>query len=380
MSDSQKDFDKKILTENQAFLDVKQLVRYLIKYKASDLHLKVGRPPLFRIQGKLFPSKMSNLTQEAMESMVFRILTIQQKLELEKNKQIDFSFQAEDLGRFRCQAYYQRGTLALAIRLIPSQAPRLDSLGTPTVLKELCQRSQGLILITGPTGSGKSTTLAGAIQHINETQAVHILALEDPIEFVYHDAQSSISQREIGSDVHSMQEALIAGLRQDPDIIVLGELRDIHTIQVALTAAETGHLVLSTLHTADAKSTIDRILDVFGHEAQRQIRFQLATNLMGVFCQQLIPRKDGNGVVLACETMIKSPAIENYIRKDQLDQIPEAIASSTDYYQMQSMNQSLEKLILSELITLEDGLKSSRAPDDLKLRLSGLNRQEGFAR
>ena len=359
-------------------VDLRYLIRALVKYNASDLHLKEGRPPLFRINGDLIPAKIPELKNGQMEALIHEILSPKQFAELQEKRQIDLSFNVQDFGRFRCNAYYQRGTVSAAIRAIPTVLPTLEALGVPPVIKELCQRPRGLILITGATGSGKSTTLAATIQHINEMNPVHILTIEDPIEYLYRDRKASITQREVGSDAISTKAALVAGLRQDPDIILLGEMREIETIQAAITAAETGHLVLSTLHTKDAKSTIDRILDVFQAEAQNQVRIQLASTLVAVFCQQLVPRADGSGMVLVTEVMVNSPAIEGYIMRNELDRIPEAIASSSNYYKMQTMNQALEKLIRTRTITLEEAVKSSSNPDDLKLRMSGIDREEGY--
>ncbi len=359
-------------------LDMNYLAKALSKYNASDLHLKVGRPPLFRINGQLVPAKMAVLTQVEVEAIVGGVLSEKQVLELEKNRNIDLSFRIMNFGRFRCNVYYQRGTLSAAVRMIPVNVPYLDDLGVPGVLKELCQRSRGLILITGSTGCGKSTTLAAMIQFINETQHVHVLAIEDPIEFIYKDLKASVTQREVGSDTATLKEGLIAGLRQDPDVIMIGEIRDSETIKAALTAAETGHLVLTTLHTNDAKSSIDRILDIFSGESQNQVRIQLASTLLGVVSQQLVLRADGTGQVPACEVLIKSPAIEGYILRNELDRISEAIASSNAYYKMQTMNQALEKMVQSQLITLDEALKSSHNSDDLKLKLAGVHREEGY--
>lgn len=365
-------------TNTASRIDIQYLVRALLKYNASDLHIKVGRPPLYRINGKLVPAKMTNLTASIVEAMIFEVLSPKQKLELEAKKQIDFSFRSQDMGRFRCNVYYQMGSLCAAIRMIPLSIPHLEDLGVPTVIKELCQRPRGLLLVTGATGSGKSTTLAAIVQYINENNPVHVLSIEDPIEFVHNDRKASITQREIGSDALSTREALIAGLRQDPDVIVIGEMREIETIQAAVTAAETGHLVISTLHTNDAKSTIERILDVFEPEVRNQIRVQLASTLIGVISQQLVLRADGGARVLACEVMVKSPAIEGYIMKNEFERISEAIANSNTYYKMQSMNQALERLVIEGTISLDEALKASSNPDDLKLALSGVNRDEGY--
>lgn len=359
-------------------IDMKYLVRALLKYNASDLHLKVGRPPLYRINGKLIPAKMDELGQDQVEQIVFGVLNAKQKVDLELYRQVDLSFHVKDLGRFRCHVYFQKGSLSAAVRTIPMQIPSVEDLGVPVVIKELCQRPRGLLLVTGATGSGKSTTMAAMLQHINETNHVHILTIEDPIEYVYRDLKSSITQREVGSDTRSLKEGLHGAMREDPDVIMIGELRDCEMIQLALTAAETGHLVISTLHTNDAVTTVERILEVFPSDAQNQVRIQLASVLIGVVAQQLVVRSDGSGRVPACEIMIKSPAIENYILKNELTKIQEAIATSNNYYKMQTMNQSLEHMVTNGVITTEEALKSSSNPEDLKLRLSGVTRDQGY--
>ena len=365
-------------SKKESKIDLKYLVRALLKYNASDLHLKAGRPALYRINGKITASKMPVLTADQVQALIYSVLTSREITDLELERQIDFSFMVPDIGRFRCHVFYQLGSISAAIRMIPFAIPNLDQLGVPPVIKELTQRPRGLILITGATGSGKSTTLASVIQYINETAPVHILTIENPIEFIYQDAKASITQRELGADVHTMQQALYGGLRQDPDVIMIGEMRDCETIQAALTAAETGHLVISTLHTNDAKSTIDRILDVFPAEGQNQIRIQLAYTLVGVISQQLLTRADGKGRVLAAEVMVKSPTIENYILKNERDKIADAISQSSTYYEMQSMNMAIEALIKSGTVTREEGLRGSNNPDDLILRLSGVGREEGY--
>lgn len=359
-------------------VDMRYLVRALVKYNASDLHLKSGRPPLFRINGKLVAAKMPDLEPEQVERIALDILSARQKIELEEDRNIDLSFVVNGLGRFRCHIYYQRNSIAAAVRAIPLTLPALDQLGVPTVMKELCQRPRGLLLVTGATGSGKSTTLAALINYINETSAVHILCIEDPIEYLHRDLKATVTQREVGADTHSLKEALYSGLRQDPDVIVIGELRDYEMIQAALSAAETGHLVLATLHTNDARGTIDRILEVFPPEAKNQARIQLSASLIGVLSQQLLERSDGSGRVPACEVMVKSPTIENFILKNELEKIPEAIANSNLYYKMQTMNQALEQLVKEGKITAEQALKTSGSNNDLKLSLSGMVRQEGY--
>jgi twitching motility protein PilT len=359
-------------------VDMKYLVRALIKYNASDLHLKPGRPPLFRINGSLVAAKMTELEPQQVERIVMDILSSRQKVDLEEDRNIDLSFVITGLGRFRCHIYYQRNCIAAAVRAIPLTVPTLDQLGVPEVMKELCQRPRGLLLITGATGSGKSTTLASLVNYINETSAVHILCIEDPIEFLHRDLKATVTQREVGADTHSLKDALYAGLRQDPDVIVIGELRDYEMIQAALSAAETGHLVLATLHTNDARGTIDRVLEVFPPESKNQARIQLSAALVGVLSQQLLERADGSGRVPACEVMVKSPTIENYILKNELEKIPDAIANSNLYYKMQTMNQALERLVKEGRITAEQALKTSSSNNDLKLSLSGLVREEGY--
>ncbi len=364
--------------KQQYRLDMRYLARALVKYNASDLHIKVGRPPLFRVNGKLVPAKMSDLTNEQVQGLVYGLLTKKQAQDLEERRHIDLSFSVTGLGRFRCNLFFQQGQLSGVVRMIPWTIPRLDDLGLPPVLQELCQRPRGLILVTGATGSGKSTTLAAMVQHINESRGVHVLCIEDPIEFLHRDIKASITQREVGSDTHSLQDALFAGLRQDPDIIMISELRNPETIQTALTAAETGHLVLSTLHTNDAVGTIDRIVDVFPASIRDQVRIQLSSSLVAITSQQLIPRADGTGRVVACEVLINSPTVEGYIAKNQLEKIPDLIAQSNDYYKMQTFNLSLERLIAAGTITMDDAMRASNNPTDLRLRVQGLNREKGF--
>ena len=355
------------------------LIRALLKYGASDLHMRIDRPPLYRIHGKLVAAKMKPFTLRSLEGIITGILSAKQQVDLDRKRNVDVSFQVRGMGRFRCNIFYQRGTLSAAVRLIPYTVPGLDSLELPvTVLRDLASKQKGLMLITGSTGSGKSTTLAAMVQYINETSPVHILCIEDPIEFIYQDAMATITQREVGSDTLSFGSAVIEGLRQDPDVIVIGEMRDLDTIQAALSAAETGHLVISTLHTNDAKSAIERILDAFPSAGQNQIRIQLASTLVGILSQQLVARLDGQGVLPACEVLVKSPIIENYILKNELDRIPDAIAHSNEYYHMQTMNQAVEKLVVGGVISAAEALRVSPNPDDLKMRLSGIDREGGY--
>lgn len=357
---------------------MKYLLHALLKHGASDLHVKAMRPPMYRINGKLVAAKMGELTVDAVKEILYSVLNDKQVRELEKHLQVDASFSLEGMGRFRVNVYMQRGSIAGVIRMIPLTIPSLDSLGLPAVLKELALKKRGLILVTGSTGSGKSTTMAGMINHINESRHSHIVTIEDPIEFVYRDIKSSVSQREVGADAISMHDALMGAMRQDPDVITIGEMRQQETIETALTAAETGHLVLSTLHTNDARSTIDRIIDVFPAGAKNQVRIQLSACLLAIVSQKLVPRADGEGRVAACEVLVKSPTIENLILNNELDKINEAIAGSTTYYKMQTFNQALEKMVMAGVISNEDAIYASNQPDDLKMRLSGFKKEEGY--
>lgn len=359
-------------------IDMRYLVRALVKYNASDLHLKAGRPPLFRVNGRLIPAKMTALTAEQVENILQSTLSVRQLTELEKNLQVDCSFKVGEIGRFRCNVFYQKGTLSAVIRLIPMTIPKLEDLGLPAVLKELSQRPRGLVLITGATGNGKSTTLAALVQHINETRHVHVLTIEDPIEYMFRDEKGTVTQREVGSDAHSFADALHAGLRQDPDVIMIGEMRNIEVIQTALTAAETGHLVLATLHTNSAKAAIERVLDVFPSDAQNQIRIQLASTLVGVVSQHLMVRADGAGRIPACEVMIKSPMVENIILKNELERLPGVIDNSNTYYKMQSLDRDLGRLIKAGLIHQDEALKIAENPDNLRMKLNGVEHQEGY--
>jgi twitching motility protein PilT len=353
-------------------------VRAMMKYQASDLHLKVGRPPLYRINGNLIPAKMDHINVGVLERILNHLLEAPQWDALLRDRSIDFSFPIPEVGRFRGNVFYQRGQLSAVFRMIPLNVPSIDSLGVPKVVKALAKRQRGLLLVTGPTGSGKSTTLAGLIQYLNERKNLHILTIEDPIEFLFRDQLCSINQRELGTDFNELKDALRHGLRQDPDVIVIGEMRDPETIELALTAAETGHLVMSTLHTSDAKQTIDRMIDVFPADAQPQVRIQIASSLVGVVSQALVPRKDSDGRILAAEVMVKSPAIENYIVENQLERINDAIGKSNFYYQMQTMNHDLMNLVEQGKIDAQEALKFSRNPEDLRLRMSGILKEEGY--
>lgn len=359
-------------------LDLKYLIKAFIKYAASDMHLKPGRPPLYRINGKLVPAKMPSVDQSTIKRIMYEILSENRKKELDVKHQTDFSFKVPDLGRFRCSLFYQRGYLSAVIRLIPLRIPEIDELKLPEVVKELALKPRGLVLVSGPTGSGKSSTLAAMIQYVNHHSHAHVLCLEDPIEFVFSDEKASITQREIGSDANSFEEGIYAGLRQDPDVIVVGELRDAATVRLALTAAETGHLVLATLHTHDAKTTVERIVDVFPAEEKNHMRIQLASVLTGVIAQHLILRRNGEDRVVATEILINTPTVAQFIVKNELFKIPEIMTKSSSLYKMQTFNQDLERLVLNGDITLDEAVLVSPFPDDLKLKVSGITQEGGY--
>jgi twitching motility protein PilT len=351
---------------------IHSLLKGLVKHKASDLHVKVGRPPLYRINGKLLPAKLPALSGEDVKKLAYSTMTSKQIKEFEENMQIDFGYLVPGLARFRANVFMQKGTLAFVIRVVPLEVPLLSSLSLPGVIQELCLKPRGLLLVTGATGSGKSTTLAAMVEHINRNHRCHVVTIEDPIEYIFDDKMSTISQREVGVDALTMQVALRGALRQDPDVIMIGEMRDFNTIQTAITAAETGHLVVSTLHTNTATQALDRIIDSFPPEAKNQLRLQLANSLLGVITQRLVRRADGNGRVVACEILAKSPTVEKLILDNKIADIDSVLENSNLYYKMQSMNQALEKLIRDGVITQEEGLANSDKKEDLTLKLSGM--------
>lgn len=331
---------------------IDDLLKETIKHNASDLHITVGVPPIVRINGDLMPLMDEVLCPEDTDNLIHQMMGQRQLEELIENGECDFSFSLSGVGRFRVNAYKQRGTYSTAIRALPVQPPDIDSLGLPTVVKQLADTNVGIVLVTGPTGSGKSTTLAAMIDYINRNRSCHILTMEDPIEYLHRHKKSIVNQREIGSDTKSYAAALRAALREDPDVILVGEMRDLETIATAITAAETGHLVLSTLHTIGASRTIDRIIDVFPPHQQQQIRVQLSMVLQGIISQQLLPRADGTGRVLAVETMIATPAIRNLIRDNKTFQIPNSIQTGSKLG-MRAMDNSIQELYNKGIITKE---------------------------
>jgi twitching motility protein PilT len=320
--------------------------------KASDIHITVNAPPMLRINGTLKPAADSPLTPDATLAMVRELTTSEQyEMFLEKGD-LDFSYGIPDVSRYRINAYRQKGSASLTIRLIPNRIPAMEALGLPPIAEEFAKKPQGLLLVTGPPGSGKSTTLAAILDYINRSRNDHIITLEDPIEFVHQHKGCIVNQREIGVDTDSFTTGLRAALRQDPDVILVGEMRDLETISIAITAAETGHLVFGTLHTADAPQTIDRVIDVFPPEAQQQIRVQLSSVLLGVMAQRLLPTADGSGRVAAIEVLVNTPAVANLIRSEKVHQIRSTMQTGKAQG-MQTMDMALRELLHQRLITVD---------------------------
>jgi twitching motility protein PilT len=345
---------------------IDNLLRMMIEQDASDLHIKAGSPPGLRIDGELRPVEDAQpLAPDDTERLITSIMDDSHKKTFSENKELDFAHSYTDLYRFRVNVFMQRQSMGAVLRKIPVHIESLDELGLPDILRDLALKPRGFILVTGPTGSGKSTTLAAMVNHINENRRCHIVTMEDPIEFVHRDSLCYINQREVGDDTHSFEDALGHVLRQDPDVILVGEMRDYKTIETALTAAETGHLVLATLHTNSAGETVDRIIDVFPAHQQSQIRTQLSVTLEAVLCQALLPRRDGMGRACAMEIMIATPAVANLIREAKTYQIPNTIQTSANIG-MQTRDQALRTLYEEGTITLESALTYATDPDDLR--------------
>lgn len=345
-------------------LSLEQLLRLVLEKKATDLHLTVNLPPQLRINGELVLTDFSPLKQEDIQKLTYSILSENQIKRFEQEKELDTSYGISGLGRFRVNLYYQRGSIACAIRFIPYEIPSLESLGLPEVVRKFVNYHAGLILVTGAVGSGKSTTLASMLEYINSFRRCHIITIEDPIEYLHRHRMATIDQREIGRDTLSFSHALKYVFRQDPDVVMIGEMRDLETMRTALTLAETGHLIFGTLHTMDATHAITRIIDVFPPYQQEQIRVQLSLVLIGVIVQQLIPRLDGKGRVLAVEIMKVTPAISNLIRENQLQQVYSLIQTGKSEG-MVTMNHSLLELYKNRLIGMEEALKRSPDPKEL---------------
>jgi len=347
------------------------LLHELNERNGSDLHLKAGRPPLMRIAGDLVPTDHDALSEDDVKELAFEIMPASLEGRVEKELEADFAYLIEDTARFRVNVFYQRGQMGAVLRLIPLSIPSFQELRLPEALADLSLNTQGLVLFTGPTGSGKSTSMAAMIEHINQNRYKHIVAIEDPIEFVYSDKKATINQRELGIDTWSFDEALKHVLRQDPDIILMGEMRDQTTMEFALHAAETGHLVFSTLHTNDCKQTLDRILDTFPPDSAQLIQSALSQTLLAVISQRLLRRADGDGRVVAVEVMINSPTIAQLVAAGRIDDIEHAMARSTEYYGMQTFNQALAELVMKGLVTEKDAMEISTNPGDLRLLIKG---------
>jgi twitching motility protein PilT len=363
-------------------MHINDLLKIAVERKASDLHLKVGAFPVIRVDGTLIPlADMRRLMQEDTIAMAFSIMSARQKEKFKNNFEIDIAYNVPNLGRFRCNIFQQRGTVGLVLRVIPAKILSIRDLLLPPVLEKICQEQRGLVLCTGTTGSGKSTTLAAMIDHINSTRNEHVMTIEDPIEFLHRDKKSIVNQREVDVDTKGFSIALRSALRQDPDVILVGEMRDYETIETALTAAETGHLVFSTLHTLDATETINRIIAVFPPHQQKQIRLQLGAVLKAAISLRLMPRADGLGRVPAAEILIRT----NYVRecienKEKTKYIKDAIQQGTSQYGMQTFDQSLYSLYKSGLITLEEALKRATNPNEFKLKIQGIQSTADMAR
>jgi len=345
---------------------LQQLLRVMIEKGASDLHITTGSPPQLRIDGSLVPLKLPPLMPPDTKSLCYSILTEEQKTKFEKNNELDLSFGVKGLSRFRANIFMQRGAVAAAFRAIPFKIMSFEELGLPPVVQELARKPRGLVLVCGPTGCGKSTTLASIIDKINSEKRIHIITVEDPIEYLHPNKLAVVNQREVGSDTFSFKDALKYVLRQDPDVVLIGEMRDLETIEAALTISETGHLVFATLHTNTAVQSINRIIDVFPPHQQSQVRAQLSFVLEGVIVQNLLPRADGPGRVLACEVMVPNPAIRSLIREDKVHQIYSQMQIGQEKYQMLTFNQSLFNLAMRGLITREEALERSPDPEELR--------------
>ena len=353
-------------------MDLTELLKFVTKKEASDLHLKPGRPPLLRVNGRLVPLKTDPLSPKEIEDMVLPILTPYQRDKLQQNYAVDIGYGITGVARFRGNIYLQRGTWTAVFRRIPYQIPQVSALNLPEVIETFADLPAGLVLVTGPTGSGKSTTLAAMVKLITERHPVHIVTIEDPIEYLFQDNMASVSQREMGTDTVSFPEALRNVMRQDPDVIMVGEMRDWETMSTAITAAETGHLVYSTLHTNSAAQTIDRIMDSCPPAQQNQVRRQLALVLKAIISMQLIDRVDGKGLVPVVEILLNSPKIAKQIETGETKEINEEIETSVAYFRMQSMNQSLIALLVNGAIDVNAAMKLSADPEDLSLKLRKL--------
>lgn len=356
-------------------IDVNELLKIAVRGRASDVHFKAGMPPIFRVDGALVPLKDGQrITPEDTERIAHSLMNDEQKVHFKNAHEIDLSYGVTGVGRFRVSVFQQRGSVGLVFRVVPFKVFSIKELNLPPVIEKIAMENRGLVLVTGTTGSGKSTTLAAMIDHINANRTSHILTIEDPIEFLIRDKKSIINQREMGVDTRTFGGALRAALRQDPDVILVGEMRDLETIETVLMAAETGHLVMSTVHTLDAKETINRIISAFPSFQQKQIRMQLASVLKAVVSQRLVPRADHKGRVCACEVMISTSRIKNLIiEENRTAEIHDAIAEGNISYGMQTFDQGLMQLLQKKLITYDEALKQCTNPDDFALKVKGVS-------
>lgn len=353
---------------SQAFL---KLLQRAVQKDASDVHLKTGSPPYFRVDGQLAPQEGEPLIREDMDAILDTLLTEEQKKYFSKRGEIDLAFMEKGVGRFRVNVFRQRGSVSIVMRRIKTKILNFDQLCLPPSVESFARMQRGLVLVTGTTGSGKSTTLASIIDYINDHRRCHVVTIEDPIEYVHYDRQAVINQREITIDTTDFSSALKAMMRQDPDVILVGEMRDLETFQAAISASETGHLVFSTLHTTNAMQTVDRIIDLFPSNQHDQVRSQLSINLRAMMCMRLLPRKDGVGRVPICEVMFNTPAVRKLIKENRVAQIPLAIAQGREAG-MQTFNDSLYDLLKRGLIGMDAAIDASDNPDELSMMLQGI--------
>ncbi len=363
-------------------MHINDLLKTAVERGASDLHVKVGCLPMMRLHGMLMPVvEEPRLTTQDTEAMAASVMNPAQQQRFRDASEMDLAYSVPGMGRFRCNVFRQRGTVGLVLRVIPTRIPNVDELLLPQVLKKIAEEERGLVLVTGTTGSGKSTTLAAMIDHINNHRASHIMTVEDPIEYLHRDHRSIVNQREVSLDTQSFAHALRAALRQDPDVILVGEMRDHETVDTALLAAETGHLVFSTLHTLDATETINRIIAIYPPHQQRQVRLQIASILKAVISQRLMPRSDGKGRLPAVEVMVSTPFIRDCIAdKDKTHQIHGAIAAGTSQYGMQTFDQSIFSHYQQRLVTLDEALRWASNVDEFKLKVQGITTTSEMAR
>ncbi|MBU4477994.1 MAG: type IV pilus twitching motility protein PilT [Candidatus Omnitrophica bacterium] len=352
-------------------IDLLEILRSMVLQGASDAHFKVGRSPVFRIKKELISSPFPVLSNKDMEKIAYFMMRERHRKEFEKKNEIDFSYQLPDVGRFRVNVFRQRGDVGIVMRVVKNRLPSFEELDLPPIFKKIALYDRGIVIITGASSMGKSTTLAAMIDYINQNKKAHIMTIEDPIEYLHEDKQSIINQREVGLDTESFRDALRYVIRQDPDIILIGEMRDAETFQTALAASETGHLVFSTLHASDTSQVADRILDFFPTNQHNMIRMQLSFNLRAVTCQRLMPRVDGTGVVPAVEVMIINPTIVKLIRENRVDRLQNTLQSFSDQG-MVTFNQSLVNHVKANLISLDTALANSSNPEALKMNLKGI--------